>query len=168
MRVLIIGVGGVGAMAAWRLAQSGQEVVAFEQFGIDHDRGSSYGDSRIVRRVYPDPLYTNLMADAYDLWDELQAQSPDEELFLRAGGVFVGPRSHPLIQQAQDALRTSGVDYEVLDRAECTRQFPAFALENDEVAIYEPSMGYARASNSVRAAIRLAKQQAQPFGKTRP
>ena len=168
MRVLIIGAGGVGAMAAWRLAAAGQEVVAFEQFGVDHDRGSSYGDSRIVRRVYPDPLYTSLMADAYELWDELQAQSPYEELFLRAGGVFAGPRSHPLIQQAQDALWTSGVDYEVLDRAECTRRFPAFVLENDEVAIYEPSMGYARASNSVRAAARLAKQQGARFQENTP
>ena len=159
MRVLIIGVGGVGAMAAWRLAIAGQEVVAFEQFGVDHDRGSSYGDSRIVRRVYPDPLYTNLMADAYKLWDELQAQSPDEELFFRAGGVFVGPRAHPLIKQAKGALRAGGVDYEVLDKAECTRRFPAFVLDTDEVAVYEPSMGYARASNSVRAAARLAQQQ---------
>lgn len=168
MRVLIIGVGGVGAMAAWRLALAGQEVVAFEQFGIDHDRGSSYGDSRIVRRVYPDALYTNLMADAYELWDELQVQSPDEELFLRAGGVFVGPRQHPLIQQAQDALRASGVDYEVLDRAECSRRFPAFVLNEDEAAVYEPSMGYARASNCVRAAVRLAKQHGAAFWENTP
>ena len=54
MRVVIVGVGGAGAMAAWRLAQAGHEVVALEQFEIDHDKGSSYGDSRVVRRVYPD------------------------------------------------------------------------------------------------------------------
>ena len=37
--------------------------IALERFRLDHDRGSSYGDSRIVRRVYPDPLYTGLMAE---------------------------------------------------------------------------------------------------------
>lgn len=157
MRVLIIGVGGVGAMAAWRLARAGHNVVAFEQFGLDHDRGSSYGDSRIVRRVYPDALYTSLMADAYTLWDELQAQCPDEELFLRAGGVFVGPFHHPLIRQAQAALEANGVAYEVLDKAGCAKRFPAFALEADEAAVYEPSMGYARASRCVKAAVRLAR-----------
>ena len=77
MRVVIIGVGGVGSMAAWRLADTGQDVIALEQFRIDHDKGSSYGDSRIVRRVYPDPFYTSLMADAYLLWDELMTQTND-------------------------------------------------------------------------------------------
>ena len=124
MRVLIIGVGGVGAMAAWRLARAGQDVIAFEQFGLDHDRGSSYGDSRIVRRVYPDALYTSLMANAYTLWDELQAQCPDEELFLRAGGVFFGPENHPLVQQAQAALGASGVAYECSGQSRVRPAFP--------------------------------------------
>ena len=87
MRVLILGIGGVGAMAAWRLARAGHEVIGFEQFGLDHDLGSSYGDSRIVRRVYPDTLYTGLMADAYALWDELQAQT-SEGIVLPGGRVL--------------------------------------------------------------------------------
>jgi len=55
MRVVIVGAGGVGTMAAWRLARTGNEVIALEQFQLDHDQGSSYGDSRIIRRVYSDP-----------------------------------------------------------------------------------------------------------------
>src|SRR5579872_2872659 len=157
MRVVIIGVGAAGAMAAWRLARAGHEVIALEQFRLDHDRGSSYGDSRIVRRVYPDLLYTSLMADAYALWDELQAQSADR-LFVRAGGVFYGPPDHPQVEAARQALASSGVDYEVLDDAECRRRFPALALHAGEVALYEPGMGYARASRCVRAAAHLARQ----------
>jgi sarcosine oxidase/sarcosine oxidase/L-pipecolate oxidase len=34
-------------------------VIALKQFRIDHDNGSSYGGSRIVRRVYPDPFYSS-------------------------------------------------------------------------------------------------------------
>ena len=158
MRVLILGIGGVGAMAAWRLALAGHEVIGFEQFGLDHDRGSSYGDSRIVRRVYPDALYTGLMADAYALWDELQAQTIGE-LFRRAGGVFCGPAQHPLVLQAQAALQTGGVEHEVLDAQECGRRFPAFRLAPDEVAVWEPSMGYARASRCVRTAAQLAREK---------
>src|SRR5579871_6765454 len=157
MRVVIVGAGGVGAMAAWRLAKAGVEVIALEQFRLDHDRGSSYGDSRIVRRVYPDLLYTGLMADAYTLWDELQAQTPDP-IIVRAGGVFYGPADHPAVLEAQQALAAGGVEYEVLDAAESGRRFPALALQTGEVAVYEPSMGYARASLCVRAAARLARQ----------
>ena len=159
MRVLIAGLGVVGAMAAWRLARMGHEVIGFEQFGLDHDRGSSYGDSRIVRRVYPDPLYTNLMADAYPLWDELQARFPDEELFCRAGGLYCGPMGHPLIGQALEALKASGVEHELLNAVQVAQRYPAFSLAPDECAIYEPSMGYARASRCVRASARLARSQ---------
>src|SRR5262245_12545198 len=107
MRVVIVGAGAVGIMTAWRLARAGQEVVALEQFRIDHDRGSSYGDSRIVRRVYPDPLYTTLMADAYRLWNELMAEAGDSGLFVQTGGIFCGAADHPQVQAAQEALAAS-------------------------------------------------------------
>jgi monomeric sarcosine oxidase len=145
-------------MAAWQLAKGGHEVIALEQFRLDHDLGSSYGDSRIVRRVYPDPLYTALMADAYALWDELQARFPEEELFRPIGGLFFGGADHPQVRQAEAALARSGVAHEVLSATECRRRFPAFALRDDEAAVYEPSMGYARASRCVRAAARLASE----------
>lgn len=157
MRVLIAGLGVVGAMAAWRLARMGHNVIGFEQFGLDHDRGSSYGDSRIVRRVYPDRGYTSLMADAYPLWDELQGCAHGEELFCRAGGLYCGPAGHPLIGQALSALEASGVEHELLDARQVERRYPAFTLAPGECAVYEPSMGYVRASRCVRAASRLAR-----------
>ena len=158
MDVVIVGVGGVGAMAAWRLAAAGHRVTALEQFGIDHDRGSSYGDSRIVRRVYPDSLYTGLMAHAYRLWDRLMTESGDPSLFVRSGGIFFGPAESDDLRIAERALRDSGVPFEILTAPECARRFPAFRLDAAEAALYEPSMGYARASRAVRAAVDLARR----------
>lgn len=158
MKVAVIGAGVVGALAAWNLARRGHEVVVLEQFQIDHDRGSSYGDSRIVRRVYADPFYTELMAEGYELWDELQSQAPDTELFCRAGGLFFGPADHPDVRSAKDALANAGVAHEVLDPAETRRRFPAVRLEDNEIALFEHGMGYARASNVVRTAARLARE----------
>lgn len=168
MQILICGLGAVGAMAAWRLAKAGHEVIALEQFRLDHDRGSSYGDSRIVRRVYPDPLYTALMADAYTLWMELRSEAPDapksslvpsvwNELFVRSGGIFCGPADHPHIVAARQALETSQVPYEVLTPAQCAARFPAFPLREEEIALFEPTMGYARASRCVVQAAHLAR-----------
>lgn len=159
MRVIIVGLGGVGTMAAWRLAEAGHQVIGLEQFRLDHDRGSSYGDSRIVRRVYADTLYTALMADAYALWDELQARFPDQELIQRSGGLFFGPRDDPRMQVAEQALAESRVAHELLSSGECHKRFPAFVLREDEVAVFEPSMGFARASRCVLAAARLARQR---------
>ena len=158
LRVAILGVGGVGAMAAWQIAKAGHEVLAFEQFRLDHDQGSSYGDSRIVRRVYPDSLYTALMSESYALWDSLMTEAHDSTLFIRAGGIFCGDINHPDVVSAQTALKHSNVPFEVLGAKDCARRFPAFALRSSEVAVYEPSMGYARASKCVRAAANLARK----------
>jgi sarcosine oxidase len=42
----------VGSAAARFLAREGHAVVVLEQFELDHDRGSSYGTSRIIRKTY--------------------------------------------------------------------------------------------------------------------
>jgi monomeric sarcosine oxidase len=162
MRVLIVGAGIVGAMTAWHLARAGHEVLVFEQFDLDHDWGSSYGDSRVVRRVYSDPFYTRLMADAYPLWEEFQSYWGDE-LFTQVGGIFFGPPEHREMREAESALRLSKVDYERLEAAECARRFPAFKIRSDEIALFEPSMGYARASQCVRAATSLAQSHGARF-----
>jgi len=160
MRVIVIGLGGVGAMAAWRLAAAGHQVTTLEQFRVDHDLGSSYGDSRIVRRVYPDAQYTRMMADAYQLWAQLMADSGDNGLFVQCGGLFFGPADNTDVIAAEQALRSGSVEYERLDARECMRRFPAIRLDPSEAALFEPSMGYARASLAVRAAANLARRLA--------
>jgi sarcosine oxidase len=162
MRVLILGAGVVGAMTAWRLAQAGHDVHVFEQFGLDHDRGSSYGDSRVVRRVYSDPFYTALMADAYPLWQEFQEQS-SEELFSVVGGIMFGPSDLPDMRDAEVALEESAVPYERLNASQAALRYPALKLHDNEVALFEPSMGYARASHCVRAAVSLARASGATF-----
>lgn len=157
MRVVIIGVGGVGAMAAWRLSKAGHEVIALDQFFPDHDRGSSYGDSRIIRHVYSDSLYTCLMRDAYALWGELQSNMQGEDIFRKLGGIFVGSKDHPAIRDAEQALSSNGAEYELLDSTEIQNRYPAFRMWKDEAAIFDPGMGYVRASKAVLAALELAR-----------
>ena len=145
-------------MCAWRLAKAGHEVIALEQYRLDHDKGSSFGDSRIVRRVYPDPFYTKLMARSYELWDELMTDSHDPNLFVKSGGIFVGDSGNPEIISARKALLASGVKFEDLNRDDCLSRFPAFPLRENEIALFEPSMGYARASLTLKAATKCARK----------
>jgi len=63
----------MGAATAWRLAQRGADVVVHEQFGPDHDRGSSHGRTRIFRVAYPDPDWVRFAQEAYAGWKELDA-----------------------------------------------------------------------------------------------
>jgi monomeric sarcosine oxidase len=155
MKVMVLGAGGTGSAAARFLAREGHSVTVLEQFGIDHDRGSSYGGSRIIRRVYADRFYTGLMAQAYPLWDELE-QEAKEPLFLRTGGLFFGTKGDREMSAVLDALDANGVSYDAMDPAETRRRFPMFRLRETETAVYQEEGGILRASACVRANLRIA------------
>jgi len=73
--VIVLGVGGFGSAALLHLARRGLRVLGLEQFGVPHDRGSSHGDSRIIRKAYFEhPDYVPLLERAYVLWRELEQQ----------------------------------------------------------------------------------------------
>ena len=72
--VIIIGVGGMGSAAAWRLARRGVRVLGLERYDIPHAMGSSHGISRIIRLPYYEhPAYVPLLRRAYALWREIEA-----------------------------------------------------------------------------------------------
>lgn len=154
-RIAVVGAGGVGSAAALFLAREGHTVTLLEQFEPDHDRGSSYGSSRIIRRTYPDGFYTALMNEAYPLWAALEREA-GESLFVRTGGLFFGPTGHPEMAGIRRALGDNGVAFEELDPATCARRFPGFRLRDGESGIFEPEAGFLRASACVRAQQRLA------------
>ena len=155
-RIGVLGAGGVGSATARFLAREGHAVTVVEQFTPDHDRGSSYGSSRIIRRTYPDGFYTALMGAAYPLWDELEREA-GEPLFVRTGGLFFAPEGNAELDAIRQALADHQVPREELDPAACARRFPGFQLEPGEVGVFEPEAGYLRASACVRAQLRLAQ-----------
>jgi sarcosine oxidase len=156
MKVAVIGVGGTGSAAARFLARAGHEVVAFEQFEVGHARGSSHGQSRIIRYTYADEVYTRMMGEAYPLWRALE-EDAGENLLARTGGVFFGGSAGPVLAAARAALDGQAVPYELLDAAETQRRSPALRLGDGETALYQPDMGYLRATACVRANVRLAR-----------
>lgn len=41
--------------------REGKKVILLEQFELQHRRGSSHGESRIIRLAYPNETYTRIM-----------------------------------------------------------------------------------------------------------
>jgi sarcosine oxidase len=50
--VIVLGTGGVGSAAACQLAKRGAKVLGIDQFAGGHDRGSSHGETRVIRQAY--------------------------------------------------------------------------------------------------------------------
>src|SRR6476660_5547077 len=71
--VIVVGAGGMGSAAAFELARRGRSVLALEQFPLVHDRGSSHGHTRIIRRAYYEhPNYVPLVRRAFERWYDLE------------------------------------------------------------------------------------------------
>jgi sarcosine oxidase len=158
MKVTVVGLGGVGSAAAYHLARDGHQVVAIEQFRVDHDRGESFGGSRMIRRIYTDPFYTRLMDEAYRLWDTFQAEA-GEELLVRCGGIFFGLPDDPELRAFEAATTEAEVPFERWEAAEAGRRYPQFRFHPGEIALYQADTGFLRASRCVRAAVRLARER---------
>ncbi len=155
MKVAVVGAGIVGASAARFLAGRGHSVTIFEQFPVGHAKGSSHGRSRIVRKAYPDAFYTGLMAEAYPLWADLEAES-GRPLLHEVGLLYAGHRDAPDIRSCADALAANEVPFEVLASDDLRERGIPYRLSPDEVAIWTPEAGYVRADWAVRSSLELA------------
>src|SRR5262245_53195794 len=108
--VIVIGVGGMGSAALYHLARRGRRVLGLERFGLAHDRGSSHGRSRIIRKAYFEhPDYVPLLHRAYGLWAELEAAS-GRRLFHKTGLLLVGPGDGVVIPGVRRAAAAHRLD----------------------------------------------------------
>jgi sarcosine oxidase len=147
-RVIVLGLGGMGSAAAAHLASRGAEVVGVEQFTPGHDRGSSHGESRIIRQAYfEDPAYVPLLIRAYELWEDLEHDDPG--IFRMTGGLFLGRPETVAVAGSLASAREHDLPHEVLDAQEIRRRFPAFAPADDEVGVYEERSGFVRPERTV-------------------
>ena len=48
---IVVGTGGIGSAAVYELARRGVRVLGIDRFGGGHDRGSSHGQTRIIRQA---------------------------------------------------------------------------------------------------------------------
>src|SRR5580765_920719 len=88
--VAVVGLGAMGAAAAWRLACRGASVIGFDRYHPPHTLGSTHGRSRIIREAYYEhPQYVPIDQRAYDLWAELEAVGR-VRLFQACGGLMIG------------------------------------------------------------------------------
>ena len=91
MNVLVLGLGTMGSATVSHLAARGHKVLGLEQFSPLHDRGSSHGQTRVIRQSYfESPAYVPLLLRAYELWRELE-QKTGRHLLHLCGGLMMGP-----------------------------------------------------------------------------
>jgi sarcosine oxidase len=156
---IILGLGGMGSAAACHLAGRGHRVLGLEQFTSPHNRGSSHGETRLIRQAYYEsPVYVPLLLRAYELWQELE-RNTRRQLLTLCGGLMMGlPESAVVTGSRRSALR-HGLAHEMLDTGEIQRRFPPIRPPAGTVALLEKNAGFVFVEASVKAHLDLAQQR---------
>src|SRR4051812_19380429 len=124
--VIVIGLGGMGTAAAWRLAQRGVRVLGLEQHAVGHDQGSSHGHTRIIRQAYYEhPAYVPLVCQAYAGWYELE-QARGVHLLTSCPCLTLGREGGELVAGVRRSAREHALPVEDLTLAEVSRRYHAF------------------------------------------
>jgi sarcosine oxidase len=155
---IVIGLGGMGSAAAYRLAARGLRVLGLERFTPGHNRGSSHGGSRVTRQAYfEDPAYVPLLLRAADLWEQVEHDS-GRDIVTYTGGVMIGRPDSRTVAGSKLSAEQWGLAHDMLDAAEIRRRFPTLNPADDEIALYEAMAGFVRPEESVLAHLQLAGQ----------
>src|SRR5690242_9587089 len=155
--VAVIGLGAMGSAALHQLARRGQRVVGFEQFRPGHDRGSSHGETRIIRLGYFEhPSYVPLVRAAIPLWRALERES-GKALLQVTGILEMGAPDGPLVAGTLRSAQTHGLAHEVLDAVAVPRRFPVFRLPPRFVGVLQPDGGILAAEPALAAQLALAR-----------
>lgn len=153
---IVLGVGAMGAAACLSLARRGLRVLGLEKEGLAHDRGSSHGQTRIIRKAYFEhPAYVPLLHRAYAYWDTISAES-QTRLFERVGLLMFGPPSGEVISGVRRAAREHDLAIQDLAVDDVAARFPAFRVQHGMAALFEPDAGFLHVETCVRTLAELA------------
>ncbi len=157
--VIVLGVGGMGSAACFELSRRGLKVLGLEQFSLVHDRGSSHGQTRIIRTAYYEhPNYVPLLRRAFERWYELE-RLHGVHLLTECGCLSLGRPESDVVAGVRQSARQHHLSIEVFSPEELRRRFPQFRFSDDYIGVLEHQAGFLYVEECVRAHIDQARHQ---------
>ncbi|QUH03912.1 N-methyl-L-tryptophan oxidase [Saccharopolyspora erythraea] len=157
--VIVVGLGSVGSMASWRLAEvHGARVIGMERHALGHDAGGYAGESRLFRTGYHEsPEYVPMLLQAREHWQELE-RGGRRTLFHPAGVLSLGAPAIAPMRNVLASVEQHRIPHEVLDAAELSRRYPQHGALTDEIGVLDRFGGVLRPEPAVHEALRRARE----------
>jgi sarcosine oxidase len=150
---IVLGVGGMGSAACLELASRGVRVLGLDRFPLVHQRGSSHGESRIIRKAYFEhPDYVPLLHRSYELWRDLE-HATDQRLFNPTGLVLSGTGDGETIAGARLAATRHGIELQDFTHSQARIRFPTLKFPTNHEIVFEPGAGTLFVDDCVRAQV---------------
>ncbi|QNJ24701.1 sarcosine oxidase [Synechococcus sp. SYN20] len=159
--MVIIGGGMAGLSCAASLARRGiSDVILLEGKTLAHARASSFGETRMFREMYSDPVLCRLAQEANRLWREEETHA-GEILRDTHGLLFYGESwdeetIEGSIPGARKVMDDQGIPYEALSAAQITERFP-LKPKADFTGLFEPTAGAVRSDKVIAHWVRTAR-----------
>jgi len=155
---VVLGLGGMGSATLYTLAKRGVKACGIEQFGIAHDRGSSHGETRIIRKAYFEhPNYIPLLNRAYELWEELE-RITGEKLFVKCPIIVAGKPKAEAIKGLELCYNRHDLPHQRWTAEEARKRYPQFRLPDDFVVYFDPVAGFLYPEKCVQTHVKLAQK----------
>jgi len=156
--VIVIGAGVQGASLAFHLAARGASVVVIERSTVA--AGASGRSSGLVRLHYHLLAETQLAWISFPYFRDWAERVGGDCGFTKTGFLWIEPASGGDRLRANVAdHRALGIETSVVDAAEMRLIAPGLAVEDDEVAAYEPGSGYADPFGTTSGFMRAARDR---------
>lgn len=162
--LIVIGFGGVGSATLYHAAKKGWSVLGIDQFGPAHNKGSSHGQTRVIREAgFENPRYAPLAAEAFERWDELNKRHrtrPEiDPLFEQTGVLQIGNPDSETLQQVLSLGSERGLKLVEFSVEEIQQRLPLLNVPARQVGILEPDAGLLRVEHCVAAHLAQAKKR---------
>ncbi len=160
--IAIIGGGMAGLSAASSLSSMGvKNVAVFESSKLAHSEGSSFGESRMYREMYSDPVLCKLAKESNRLWSEQEILSPNplrkEHGLLFYGESWDEETIEGSIPGAQKVMDEQQIPYEFLSSEEISDRFP-INPKSHFVGLFEPSAGAIFSDRAINNWVQIIKE----------
>jgi sarcosine oxidase len=156
-RVVVVGLGVLGATASWILADRGLRVVGLDRFRPPHDRGSTHGATRVIREgIFEGHWYVPMLRRAYDGWSHLEEIS-GRTLVRPFPALMSGDPDGALVTGTLRTVRTHSIRHRHLDADGIREAFPGITPDPRMEGVVEERAGTLNPPACVAAALDQAR-----------
>lgn len=158
-RIAVIGLGAVGSMVLWQLAEQGEtDIVGVERSHLADDRTAVGGETRLYRLAYKEGAeFSGLLHESRKLWMTLEESSP-RTVFNACGALTIGDADQEYMSSLLSSVQASGVEHEVLSPEELRERYPQHHVYDSDIGLYDPAGGAIRTNTAVLTAVDRAQQ----------
>lgn len=161
--VIVLGAGSIGSAACYHLAKRGISVLGIDQFDIPNNRSSHHGKSRMIRKAYYEhPDYVPLLHRAYELWSDLENESP-EQIFFKTGALYLCHSKDSVVTGSLRSAKIHGLSHTHLNTAAIRSDFPEFTVPENFEGLFEPDGGFLRPELGIQEHARQAEKRGAHF-----